>query len=78
MLTLTVAPYLRSANCEAQPKLVQPFINNVDLDLGAIAKRVLCAHAEDIIEELDKVEYNGLLDWGAESSHLKKLLRNFQ
>lgn len=78
MLTLTVVPYLRSAGCNAQPKLVRPFINDSDMDLGVIAKRVLATHAEDIIEELDVVECNGLLDWGVESSHLKKLLRNFQ
>lgn len=78
MLTLTVAPYLRSVDCLVQPKLVQPFVNSQDVDLAAIAERVLATHAEDIIEELDVVEYNGLLDWGAESSNLKKLLMGFQ
>lgn len=78
MLTLTVAPYLRSVDCLVEPKLVQPFLNRQDLDLTAIAKRVLATHAEDIIEELDVVEYNGLLDWGIESSNLKKLLLGFQ
>lgn len=78
MLTLTVAPYLRSVDCLVEPKLVQPFVNSQDVELAAIAERVLATHAEDIIEELDVVEYNGLLDWGAESSNLKKLLMGFQ
>lgn len=84
MLTLTVAPYLRSAACALRPKLVPPFVDGEDDDDGTVrsvaecAAEVLATHAEDIIEELDVVERNGLLDWGAESSNLRRLLRGFQ
>lgn len=80
MLVLTVAPYLRSNDCAIQPKLVQPFFNesSVEVDVNAIAKQVLATHAGDIIEELDVVQNNGLLDWGVETSPIKRLLLSFQ
>lgn len=78
MLTLTVAPYLRSVDCPVRPSLRPPFVNRPELDLTEIARTVLATHAEDIIEELDVVENNGLLDWGVEKGHLKRLLSGFQ
>lgn len=71
-----MAPYLRTSNCAIQPKLIAPISDTKEqqVDLSQLAKQVLANHAEEIIEELNVIENNGLLDWGVKNSHVQKLL----
>lgn len=69
---------MRTSTGSFYPGIHGPFNMATSDAIKTKSKSILSAYAENIMDELNIVENNGLLDWGKSESKIKLLINGFQ
>lgn len=79
IFTLTAAPYLRTSDKKIVPALI-PSLHNDEIagDLKSVGITFLTENKTFLLNQLERFESLGLLEWGAGESKVKGLLNRFQ